>query len=381
MIIIRKLADFVRECDKKLLVLILLLTSFGCLEVLSATYKLTGSLKQFIMQVVGMLLGLIGIIICSSFDYRRFARFWYLFAAVAVVPVILTFFIGYAPGSTDDRAWLLLPGGISFQPAELLKIAFVITFGYHVYKLGDRVKKFHNILLLCIHGAIPVMLIHLQGDDGTALVFAIMFIAMLFSAGINIWYFVVTGAAAVLSLPFIYRYVMNEDQQSRIFALLFPTQEDYMGPLWQQWKGRIALANGGLFGQGPFNGQYVQSGSIPEGYNDFIFSSIGEEFGMLGCIAVVIMIIAICYRILRIGHRSGNALGNTICIGVFAMLAGQTIINLGMNLSILPVIGVTLPMLSAGGTSVMCTYLAFALVFNIQRHSNYGMLYLHDEIV
>ncbi len=380
MFIIRKIADFVRECDKRLLFLILFLTSFGCVEVLSSTYAVTGSAKQFVMQLVGMIAGLICIIICSSFDYRRFAPFWWAFAAVGLGLVVLTFFIGFAPGNTDDKAWLLLPGNISFQPAELLKVAFLITFGYHVYRLGDRAKKFYNIILLCIHGAIPVVLIHLQGDDGTALVFAIMFAAMLFTAGVNIWYFISAGIAAVCALPFVYLYVMNEDQKARIYSLLFPTKEDYMDTLWQQWRGRIALANGGLFGSGPFRGQYVQSGSIPEGYNDFIFSSIGEEFGLVGCALVLVLLILICYRILKIGHNSNNQLGNTICVGVFAMLVGQTIINLGMNLSLLPVIGVTLPLLSAGGTSVLCTYLAFALVFNVQMHSNYGMLYLHDDV-
>ena len=381
MALIRYIADFFRECDKKLMTLVLLLTSFGCVEVLSATYGITGSLKQFIMQVVGMFLGVIAVIVVSLWDYTRLSRFWPIFAAIGIIPVVLTFFIGYAPGNTDDKAWLLLPGGISFQPAELLKIAFVITFGYHIFKLGDKAKKFVNILLLCIHGGFYIMLVHMQGDDGTALVFALMFIAMLFTAGISIWYFIVAGGAALVSLPFVYFYVMNEDQQNRIYSLLFPTKEDYMGTLWQQWKGRIALANGGFFGKGLFRGPYVQSGSIPEGYNDFIFSSIGEECGIIGCIVVIALLIAICYRILKIGQQSGNSLGQTICAGIFGMIAGQTIINLGMNLSLLPVIGVTLPLLSAGGTSIVCTYLALALVNNIHMHSNYGMIFLHDDYI
>lgn len=376
--LLRRTADYVRECDKVLMLLCVLATSFGCVAVLSATYNAVGGFGQFITQVVGMVLGIVALIAVSTFNYRNFVKYWPFYVAISVGLVLLTFFFGYAPGDTDDKAWLKF-AGLSFQPSELLKVAFVITFGYHVQKIGDNIKKFFHVVLLTIHGAIPVMLIHLQGDDGTALVFAVMFVCMMFVAGVKKRYFIAAGVAVAVAAPFLYFFVMNDDQKSRIYSLLFPTQEDYLGVLWQQWRGRIALANGGIFGKGLFKGPLVQAGNIPEGYNDFIFSSIGEELGFIGCLAVIVLLCAICIRILRIAHLSNDKLGTTMCVGIFAMFAAQIVINIGMNLSLIPVIGVTLPLFSAGGTSLVSIYLGLGLVMSVYMHRQSQILYLRDE--
>ncbi len=376
--LLRQIADYLRECDKVLIILCIITTSFGCGAVLSTTYNVLGGLNQFITQILCMLLGIVAVIVLSIFNYRKYIKLWPFFVLISLALVALTFFFGYAPGETDDKAWLKF-FGISFQPSELLKIVFVMTFGYHVEKIGDNIKKFFHVVLLSIHGAIPVLLIHFQGDDGTALVFLCMFICMAFVAGVRKRYFFIAGSAAVISLPFIYFLVMNEDQKRRIYSLLFPTKEDYLGVLWQQWRGRIALANGGIIGKGPFKGPLVQSGSIPEGYNDFIFSSIGEELGLVGCALVIILLLFICIRILKIAHLSNDKLGTTICTGVFAIFASQMIINIGMNLSLIPVIGVTLPLFSAGGTSLLCIYLGLGLVMSVYMHRQSQILYLRDE--
>ena len=364
--LISKIADYLRETDKLLLALCIAASSYGCIAVLSAT-NYTGSLRQFLMQVISMFVGLAAVVVISTFDYRHLARFWPLVAAVTLIPVILTFFFGYAPGDTDDKAWLYI-AGISFQPSELLKIGFTITFPLHLSRLGSEVNKLKNVLLLCIHGAIPVALIHFQGDDGTALVFFLMFLAMMFAAGLKLKYWITALCAGIVSLPLVYYVVMNDDQRSRIIQM-FNIESDLQGAGWQQWRGRIALANGGLFGQGLFNGTLTQvKDAIPEGYNDFIFTCIGEELGLLGCLAVVILLFSICARILRVGKNTGDKFGFFMCVSVFAMLAAQTIINLGMCLSILPVIGVTLPFFSAGGTSLLCLFLGIGVVVSVYMH-------------
>lgn len=377
--ILRRTADYIRECDKILMILCIFTTSFGCIAVLSTTYHTTGNLRQFLMQFICMIIGIVAIIIISNFNFLDIAKLWPLIAIVGLIPVGLTFFIGYAPGQTDDKAWLSLPGGISFQPAELLKIVFVITFSYHVYRVGKNIYKFINMFFLCVHGAAYVLLIHFQGDDGTALIFAFMFVGMMFLAGIKLRYFIVAGTAAAVSLPVLFFFVMNDDQKSRITALFFPQEKDYLGVLWQQWRGRIAFANGGFWGTGLFKGPYVQAGSIPEGYNDFIFASIGEELGMLGCLVVLILLFAICVRILKIGYLANNKMGLIICGGVFMMFATQIVVNIGMCLSLLPVIGVTLPLFSAGGTSLICIFLGIGLVMSVYMHRNSGTIYLRDE--
>lgn len=379
--VFRKLADFIRESDKILVLLCLIASSFGCVSILSATQYLNTGMRQFLMQVICMILGLSAAFIISAFDYKIFSKYWFLIALVGLIPVILTFFIGYAPGQTDDQAWIRLPGGITFQPSELLKICFTVTFACHVNKIGDNVKKLSHVILLCIHGAIPVLLIHFQGDDGSALIIAFMFIGMMFVAGVKLRYFILAIISAVVASPFIYFFVMNDDQKKRISSLLFPTANDYIDTLWQQYRGRIAMANGGLFGKGFGNGSMVQSGSVPLQYNDFIIASIGEEFGIIGCVLVFLLLTLICIRILIISKNANNQLGSVICAGIFSMFLSQIIINIGMCLSLLPVIGVTLPMFSAGGTSLLCLYLGIGLVLSVYMHRDSSTIYARSSFI
>ena len=370
------IADYFRECDKILILLAAAASSYGCLAVYSATNYFGGT-RQFITQAGAMILGIIAAIVVSGIDYRKLAKWWPVLAVVSIVPVILTFYVGYAPAGTDDKAWLALPGGIYFQPAELLKLAFIITFSTHLNKVRDRINQIKYLLPACIHGALPVLLIHFQGDDGTALIFAVMVIAMLAAAGLKARYFVIAFTAVLIMLPIIYFLIMNEAQQMRVLSM-FDLEDDLLGADWQQWRARIAMAGGGFFGQGFLNGQLVQKGNIPEGYNDFIFASIGEEFGFFGCLIVVALLAGICLRILYIARNANDDLGSFICIGYFAMLGAQAIVNIGMCISILPVIGITLPFFSAGGSSLACLLLGLGPVLSVYMNRNSRTIYLRD---
>ena len=370
------IADYIRETDKIMLLLVFAASSFGCIAVLSATAH-TGGLGEFITQVIAMFGGLGVAIVISNINYKTFQKYWFLAAAVGLIPVLLTFFIGFAPEGTDDKAWLLLPGGMSFQPAELMKICFIITFSAHLAKVQKKINKILYLLPVLLHGAFPVLLIHVQGDDGTALVFAAMFICMLFSAGLKLRYFAAAGVMLVMAAPVVYFFLLNEDQKARIFSIFNP-ETNLQGIGYQQWMGRIALANGGITGQGLFKGELTQSQGIPEGHNDFIFVSIGEELGMLGCLAVLILLSAICFRCIRVARHSEDEAGMYIAVGMFAMLFTQTLINLGMCLSVLPVIGITLPFFSAGGSSLLCLMCGVGITVSVHKHRNSGTIYLHE---
>ena len=369
------IADYIREIDKLLIIFVFAASAFGCLAVMSTT-AYTESLRQFFTQFIAMIGGLAIAVFVSNIDYKTMQKWWFIVAVVGVVPVLLTFFIGFAPAGTDDKAWLLLPGNISFQPAELLKICFVITFSAHLVKVKATINKLKTLIPLVLHGAFPVILIHFQGDDGTALVFAIMFVCMLFSAGLNLRYFAVAGGLAVLAAPFIYFFVLNEDQKARILYL-FDLESNLQGIGYQQWMGRIALANGGIFGQGLFGGSLTQSQGVPKGYNDFIFVCIGEELGILGCLTVIILLSVICFRCVRIARTAADDSGMYIAVGIFAMIFAQSAINLGMCMSMLPVIGITLPFFSAGGSSLLCLMCGIGVVLSVYKHRNSGLIYLH----
>ncbi len=374
--ILGAIADYIRECDKLLFLLCIAASGFGCVAVMSSTNYLDNN-RQFLTQLITTLLGIVLVIVISKIDYNSYKKLWPIIALVCLIPVILTFFIGFAPAGTDDKAWLRLPGGLTFQPSELLKIAFAITFSLHLEKVGDNINKLRFLIPLLIHGAFPVVLIHFQGDDGTAMVFAVMMIFMLFMAGLKARYFVIMGVLLLIAVPIIYFFVMNPDQQARILSV-FDLEDDLKGSDWQQWRGRIALANGGLFGQGLFKGTLTQLGEVPESFNDFIFVSIGEELGFLGCSLVILLLGCICFRILRIGAVAREKRGQLICVGMFGMLLSQVIINLGMCLSITPVIGVPLPFFSAGGTSLLCLYCGIGVIMSVYMHRNARLMRLYD---
>lgn len=368
-------ADFIRETDKIMLGLCIFASCYGCIAVFSATHYME-SYRPVVVQAVCMAAGIVAAAVVSAFDYERFIKRWYVAAVVGVLPVILTFFIGFAPEGTDDKAWLDL-GFTTFQPAELLKICFIITFSAHLSYIKTNINKLKYLLPVCLHGAFPVVLIHLQGDDGTALVFAVMVLFMMWAAGVSWKYFLLAFCAAALSSPIVYFFVMNDDQRARI-QNIFDIDADIMGVGFQQWRGRMALANGRLYGQGFLKGDLTQAGLVPEGHNDFIFVSIGEEFGMLGCLAVILLLMAICLRCIRVARICNKGSGKLICVGMFSMIFAQLVINIGMCVSVLPVIGVTLPFFSAGGTSLACLFLGVGLALSVYKHRNSRTIYLHD---
>jgi len=364
--------DYFRETDKILLALCTICTLFGSVAVLSTTRYL-GNERQFFTHLIAMVLGLIVAMIISHFDYSIYKKWWPVFAAVSVILVGLTFFIGFAPQGTDAKAWLMLPGGLTFQPSEIMKIAFIITFSLHLGIIGDKLNKIPHLALVALHAAFPVLYVHFQGDDGTAIVFGIIILIMLVVAGLKKRYFAIMGGVAAVAAPILYFFVFEEYQKQRILSI-FNLEEDLLGIGYQQWRGRIALANGGIFGKGLFNGPLTQSGNVPESYNDFIFVSIGEELGLIGCLAVIGLLAAVCGRILLTGKRARDKEGTLLCAGVFAMFLAQIFINLGMCLSILPVIGVTLPFFSAGGTSLVCLYMGIGVVLSVFLHKDSNLI-------
>ena len=364
-----------KETDKILLFLCLVCSVYSIVLMCGIHHSDMATARAVKMQIVTSAMGLVAAVVISSFDYHFLSKLWKLYYPVCIGLVMLTYFFGeQRVESVDDQAWLPIPFlGISFQPSELLKIAFILTFALHLEKVGDDIKNIKNLLLLCLHGAFPVLLVHFQGDDGTALIFLLIFLSMLFSAGIQWRYIAIAGVALVIAAPLAWLYLMSNDQKLRVLALFIPDL-DTNGILYQQYNAKIAIGSGGGFGEGLFIGEHVY---VPEIHNDFIFSFVGQSLGFVGCMSVILLLFFICTRLLVFSRRSNDSLGGYICIGVFATIAFQSIVNIGMNLSILPVIGVTLPFFSYGGTSVTTLYMGIGLALSVYIH-NKDHLFLDD---
>lgn len=320
------------------------------------------------MQTVAVLLGVGCALVISFIDYHVIAACWKIIAPLALLLVGLTFVVGLQAVGTDDRAWLEI-GGVSLQPSEILKIAFILTFSVHLERVQEHMNKPLSLLLLCVHGAFPVLLIHFQGDDGTALIFAFIFVCMLVAAGLSWKYILAALLASPLLLAFVWFFVMDDMHRRRIW-IVFQPELDPLGDGYQAMQGKITLGSGQMLGRGLFNESLR---SVPAMKNDFIFAYIGQVLGFLGCLAVVLLLTVLAIRCLLVARKSTDFLGYLICVGVFAIFAFQAIVNMGMSLSVTPVIGITLPLFSSGGTSVTITYLSIGLVLSVWRNRRSDM--------
>lgn len=370
--------DFFKGTDKILLGLCMILSAIGTVMVYSATrinltedQVISRDAKTMFLAVV---MGICVSLVISYFDYEAVARLWPIIAIVCLGLMLSLFVIGSSPEGRDDAiSWIKL-GSFYFQPSELLKIGFIITFSVHLDTVGSEINKLKNVILLGIHAMIAVGLVVLTGDMGSALVFMFITIGMLFMAGLQLRYFLFGIGAIGLLAPIAWFEVLSDFQKQRFMAIYAPsslTEATYNEVIFQQERGMNAISSGGAFGAGLFNGTYTQNGLVPESENDMIFSVVGEELGFVGALVVLGLLLAIAIKILFVGKKAVSVTGKLICCAVAVMIITQVVVNVGMCLKLLPVVGITLPFMSAGGSSNLCIYIAIGMVLSVYRSSQF----------
>ena len=328
-------------------------------------------------QIISALMGLFAALVISLINYKKLARLWFLYVPVSVVLVLLTF-TGLGYKRADDQAWLNL-GFIQIQPSEVLKLAFILSFAYHLSRVEENMNKPVHMALLCLHGLVPIALVGGQGDYGTAIVFGFIFAAMIISAKISWKYLAAAPVLLAAALVFLWNFVLKSDHKNRIEVLLHPGT-DPEGLEYQQDLGLAALNKGGFLGIGLFGdkNEYI---SVPEIHNDFILSYAGMVFGFVGAVGLLAILAYICLKILADSRIAKDNLGKFICMGTFGLMLAHCIMNIGMVLKVMPVIGIPLPFLSAGGTAMVSMYVAIGLVLSTYTHSNkkYNVFYEEEE--
>ncbi len=355
-----------KDSSKMLWSAILLISIYSLLLVGSVSRE---GFNYFTVQFISILIGLIGAIFLQFLDYKSLAKQWKWIGAVCVLLMLYTLFFGVVvEGSSgvNARAWIKFPGNITFQPSELVKIGFIITFAKHLFELKryKELNKLQSICWLAVHALIPVALTHFQGDDGAAVIFLCIAITMAFMAGIKFRYFLSLGALCALVAPLAWKFILADYQRNRILSQLNP-EADPLSSGYQQIQGKLSIGSGGIFGYGLFKGPRVANNVVPIQESDFIFSVSGEELGFIGCILILILLLVLIIRIGFIAKTSSNTIGALMCFGFIGLIASQAIFNLGMCLSLFPVMGVTLPFFSVGGSSAACLYLAIGIIQNI----------------
>ena len=346
-----------------------------------------GDYRRAVVQAGAAGIGLVVAILLSNIDYRSLVKVWPVHVAVTWGLVLPTLFIrnvsigpltiGYNAGDTDNYSWYKL-GGFTFQPTELAKISFILTFAMHLNNVRGRINEPKELGKLLLHMLVPIGIIHIQGDDGTAIIYGIIACSMMFAAGIS-WKYIIgaisaAAAAVALAFGFFSDKIGKGYQWYRILAVIDPENKTGWAPseavwkniIYQQQRGEIALGSGGIFGNGILGGSYY---SVPNAHNDFIFSWVGNAAGFVGCCVVLGVLLAIVCKTFATGARSEDLLGTFICAGIGGALMAQIFVNVGMNLRVLPVIGVTLPFYSAGGSSVLMLYICVGLVLSVYMHN------------
>lgn len=358
----------IRQTDILFLIICLALSVFGIIMVSSATFDGENYFSRDAkVMVLATCLGLFAAMVISFIDYDIILKLWPLVGLACIVLMLGLFPFGVSPeGRSDAFSWYKI-GSLYFQPSEIVKIGFIITFAFHISKVKHHISSLKHVFFLCIHAAIPIFLVVITGDMGSALIFILMFIGMMFAAGVHWLYFPAGALAVAAASPVIWLKIFDDIQRNRILALFNP--EAYPTEIYQQNQARKAIINGGFSGMGLFEGQLSHSTLLPERQNDMIFSVVCEETGFIGALILIILFLLLAFRIIRVGKRSGNFAAEMMCYGVAFMILSQAIINIGMCTRLLPVIGITLPFISAGGTSVVCLYLAIGLILSIYRSS------------
>ena len=391
-----------KRTDKTYLLLCILSSSFAVLALSSWAAKqgsgfalddVTGQIvgvgdyRRAVVQAGAAAIGLCVAVLLSNIDYRSLVKVWPVHVAVTWGMVLPTLFIrnvtvgpltiGYNAGDTDNYSWYKL-GGFTLQPTELAKISFILTFAMHLNNVRGKINEPKELGKLLLHMLVPILIIHIQGDDGTAIIYGIIACCMMFSAGLS-WKYIIgaisaAAAAVAVAFGFFSDKIGKGYQWYRILAVIDPENKTGWAPsetvwkniIYQQQRGEIALGSGGIFGNGIFGGSYY---SVPNAHNDFVLSWIGNATGFVGCCVVLGILFALVCKTFATGARSEDMLGSFICAGIGGALMAQIAVNVGMNLRVLPVIGVTLPFYSAGGSSVLMLYICVGLVLSVYMHN------------
>ncbi len=350
---------------------------FSCSTLLSliSVFTVWGAVDNFgasklRMQIIIFVVGIFVTVIISAIDFRLICeKLWIYMLTGSVILLILTLFFGTSGVNmeTGNRSWLEIPfTGQMIQPSEFVKFTFICTFAKHLYTVKDHINRPLTVLLLAVHAILVVAPILISGDLGVALIYLAFIAIMLFCAGLHPGYFIGAAVLLVILSPVLWD-MLKPYQQERIIVGFNPALDPLDKGL-QPLRSLKAIGEGGLFGKGLFEGGIYEI--LAASHTDFIYATICEKLGFIGGAVVIIIYIVMVVRIFMIARTASESdCGGLIAVGVGGMLIVQILLNIGMCFAMLPVIGITLPFLSCGGSSMLATFMMFGLIHSVYRHS------------
>ncbi len=374
----RSLKEFFQKGDVVLLGLCLLASAAGLVLVYSATRYDQALWGYFPRQALFIAMGVVAYVVVTFVDVEfLLEKWWKVFLLLGLVVILLIQPFGRAD-NTGNKSWVFLPGiPFGFQPGEIAKLAFIVVLGWLLNRErangASRIGAIAKYLLLtCTYAGLLAVL---SGDFGMVLVYLFLFVIMAWVGGVNKWWFIGVGGGLTAVVVLLWQFILPRidriwnDYRILRFRVVFDHDLDPLGVGWHQSRSLLAIGSGQLTGMGYLNGKQTQSPlstNLPARHTDFIFAVCGEEFGLIGCCILLAILLAIILRCVWVSRRAKSHMSAYIAMGFAGMLMVQTVLNVGMNLYLTPVVGLTLPFLSYGGSSTLTLFVAMGIVSGIK---------------
>ena len=364
-----------RNLDWLLLISAMALTFFGSVLVWSASRADLASetdpqsyLKRHLINIaIALVLGYIA----SRLNYRWLRAYTPVLYGASLVLLLLPFVPGLGTTIAGARAWISLPGGFTIQPSEFAKIAVILMIAALLSERRDVEEEptTRDILWSMVSGAAPIAIILVQNDTGTVLVMGAIVLSLIAVSGAPTkWVIGLIGGAVISIMVAIQLGLLKEYQVQRLTSFINPG-DDLGSAAYNANQARIAIGGGGVQGYGLFAGPQTQGKFVPVNESDFIFTVVGEELGFVGAALLIVLLAVILWRAAMIAWRADDMYGRLVATGVLAWFAFQSFENIGMTLGIMPITGIPLPFVSAGGTSMMSTWIAIGLLQTVRLHA------------
>ena len=360
-----ELKQFFRKGDMILLLLCLAASGFGCL-VLASTTASMGSLRFLVVQIAAITLGVLLYAVVSSVDVGFFSEHRVGLAAFNVLLLLMLIPFG-TDHDTGNKSWLDFPFlPVDIQPAEICKITYILIMASVMAAHQNRISSVPAVAHMVLHlGLLAGLNVLISGDMGVSLIFVFIFIGMAFAGGVHFLWFVAAAGGIVVAWPLLWSHLATY-QKNRILVLFDPTIDpNGTDERWHSMQSLLSLTGGGLTGQGLFHGHRTQTDVLFAKHTDYVFSSIGEELGFLGCLLVLLLEFAIIARCIYVGSKSPDYMRRLVCYGAASALIFQVCSNVGMCIGVTPVIGLTLPFVSYGGSSIVTIFAMLGLVSGV----------------
>ena len=377
--------EFFKKGDLTLLFLCLLSSGYGLLLIFSAT-RYENSYKSVIVQFIGIILGVVAYMLITFVDLQLFIdKHWKptLIASIVLILMLLTP-LGLSVGGNLN--WLaiskIIPDfPLNLQPNEIVKLPFILLLSLQITKIQDQGRDISSLPSLIQIGGFTVFMLALIavvcGDMGMCVIYMMIFVFMAWASGVKVRWFVLVGGGLILAAVILWLFVLPDtkwwnDYRIMRFRVVLDHDLDPMDKGFQQTRSLLAIGSGQLFGQGYLQGPYTQSASastLPARQTDFIFAVCGEELGLVGCMLLLLILGSVVLRCIWVGRHASTPFDAYVCMGVAGMLLVQIALNVGMCLYVLPVMGLTLPFISYGGSSIITLFAAMGLVSSVKART------------